>query len=267
MLKNWKAHLLVCVLLALCAFVVWRSYAFQHCIQESKGYAGGQTIKERATNIFPFLNAYLGCTGEFLHKNAEAITGLFTLILAISTILLWRVTRTAAEAAKLTAQAVIDADRAYLFPEIGGHNITAMIETAATIKGPDDGTRVAIHLSYSFKNYGRTPAIIRAISQGAVIAPELPDERTSSVVVHLPCHILAADKSTPQIQVTPLPVLTSTVAKSIRDIENTFWFYGCVVYDDTFGWRRTMKFVFHVDAVSEGFTIWDWTETKERRES
>jgi hypothetical protein len=171
----------------------------------------------------------------------------------------------AADAAMLNAQAVINAERAYLFPEIGGHNIVGIIDSVT--HHVEDGQQFGIHLSFNFKNYGRTPAIIQAIGFGSIIAPELPNQRTSSVVVHLPCHILAADKPSPQIQVTPLPEMTATVARSIRDIETTFWFHGYVVYDDTFGWRRTLKFVWHVSAVSEGFTLYSYEETQERRES
>jgi hypothetical protein len=173
----------------------------------------------------------------------------------------------AAEAAKLNAEAVIDAERAYLFIEIGLHNIPEMNSVLFEIDGPDDGTKFPIYLSYTFKNFGRTPAILREISYGTAVAPELPQMRTYVPVIHLPCRVLAADKPTPPLPVDDLPVITRAVAKSIRDTENTFWFYGEVIYDDMFGWRRTFNFVWHYNAISEGFTFYRWTETQEERKT
>jgi hypothetical protein len=173
----------------------------------------------------------------------------------------------AAEAAKLNAEAVIDAERAYMFVEIGGHNIVTMIQQAVASGGDDDKSILGIHLSYNFKNYGRTPAIIREIEHSATIAVYSPKSRMMEPIIHLPCHIIAADKSTPQIHVIDLPRMTAKVAQSIRDCENTFWFEGKIVYDDMFGWRRTFNFIWHISAVSEGFTLFSWAETQERRDS
>jgi hypothetical protein len=56
-------------------------------------------------------------------------------------------------------------------------------------------------------------------------------------------------------------------ARSIRMAENTFWFFGRVVYDDTFGWRRTLSFIWHYGAESDVLRIFEYKETEERRPS
>jgi len=174
----------------------------------------------------------------------------------------------AADAAKLNAQAVVDAERAYLFVAVGADVVTVM-EKALTFAFASDADNLppfGFKISYAFQNYGRTPAIIREISHGACIAPDLPIERTYSHVIHLPSHLLASNKETAAIKVDDVPKITGAIAKSIDDTENTFWFYGTVTYDDMFGWRRTFNFVWHYGAVSEGFTLYSWAETQERRD-
>jgi hypothetical protein len=175
----------------------------------------------------------------------------------------------AADAAKLNAQAVVDAERAYLFVTVEADVVPVMGKALAFAFASDVDNRstFGFEISYVFQNHGRTPAIIREISHGACIAPEFPIERTYSHVIHLPSHLLASDKETPPIKADDVPKITTAIAKSIDDIEDTFWFYGNVTYDDMFGWRRTFDFVWHYSAVSEGFNLYSWTENQERRKS
>jgi len=173
-----------------------------------------------------------------------------------------------AEAAKVNAQAVINADRAYLFVSVEGENIAALIGKAAIAPVPqnmEDAPISTLRLTYAFKNYGRTPAVIREISYGTLVAPDIfKAVREYEAVVDLPAHILGAgEKTNPPIMVDDLRV-TAGEAQSIRIAETTFWFYGIVVYDDTFGWRRTLKFIWHYGAESNGLRIFSYDEKEER---
>lgn len=171
----------------------------------------------------------------------------------------------AAGAANLNAEAVINSERAYLFVDIGA-DVAPVMEQAAEFD-ESSPAKFTLKITYAFKNYGRTPALIREIGCGTCITPDLPHERIYSPAIHLPAHLLAADKATSNIPVDDVPKVTVADAKSIREIENTFWFYGFVTYEDMFEWRRTFSFVWHYSAVSEGFTLFSWEETKERREN
>jgi hypothetical protein len=221
----------------------------------------------------------------FLKEYEKEIIAGFTIVLACSTIGLWLATyrlqkttrdlaksgedqiavaRKGADAALLNAEAVINAERAHLFVNIELENIAAMVSNAARAIG--DGT-YALRVSYAFKNYGRTPAIIREINHGAIIKFELPRERTYSAVVDLPVHILGAGEKSPPISNAVMPRMTTSLAESIRNIDAAFWFYGYVVYDDTFGWCRTLDFVWYYDATCSSLSLYSHRETEKRRDS
>jgi hypothetical protein len=173
-----------------------------------------------------------------------------------------------ANAATLNAQAVINAERAHLFVSIEGENIASLISNAAAAPVPavmEDGQIHGLNLSYALKNYGKTPAVIKDIKHGTLVAPDLLWGQEYESVVDLPAHILGGGEKT-LISIIDLPRLTARDARSIRGAENTFWFYGTVIYDDTFGWRRTLKFLWHYGADSDGFRIFEYQETEERRQ-
>jgi hypothetical protein len=72
-------------------------------------------------------------------------------------------------------------------------------------------------------------------------------------------------RKTPPIQVVDLPRLTSNDIASIEELFNNFWFYGIVVYDDIFGWRRTLEFVLQYSTVLHGFRVFRYQESEVRR--
>jgi hypothetical protein len=171
-------------------------------------------------------------------------------------------TATAADAANLNAEAVISAERAYVFVEIERQYVMEIIrQIAGTQQQP-----FKISIAYCFTNEGRTPAIIRAISYGAIVAENLPREREYSPVLHLPTHLFGAGKSTKSLEYEEFQ-MTTAMADSIIDLKATFWFYGNIVYDDMFSRQKTLDFVFHASGVSEGFTLYRYEETDEKREN
>jgi hypothetical protein len=203
--------------------------------------------------------------------------GLYTLVLSVFTgvlaavsifqgIMLLRSDKTAriaADAAKLNAQAVIAAERAYVFVEINLENVADIINYMHDM--PSVAPR-PILIQYCFTNYGKTPAVIKSIGYGAVVAENLPRQREYSHVLHLPTHLLGAETSTRMIEYDEFKI-SAAVASSIRNLKDTFWFYGEIVYDDTFDRQKTFDFVFHVGGISEGFTLYRYEERDEKRES
>jgi hypothetical protein len=176
-------------------------------------------------------------------------------------------TKEAADAAALNAQAVINSERAHIFIDIDVENITREIPHANLVTKPEfeDHMITALRLSYTLKNYGKTPAIIRDIKHSTFVARNLLGVHEYESVVDLPAHILGAKETSSPISVIDLPRLTVREARSIRGAESTFWFRGIIVYDDTFGWRRTLKFIWHYGADSNGFRIFEYKEKEERR--
>ena len=98
-----------------------------------------------------------------------------------------------------------------------------------------------------------------------MIAPNLSRVREYEPVIDLPAHILGANEKTSLINVIDMPILTTDGAKSIVLAKDTFWFFGFIIYDDTFGWRRTLKVIWHYSADSNGFRIFEYREKEERR--
>jgi hypothetical protein len=166
-----------------------------------------------------------------------------------------------ADVAKLNAQAIIAAERAYVFVEIFLENVADIIKY---MEGMQSVSPRPIMIQYRFTNYGKTPAFIREISYGAIIAENLPRQREYSQVLHLPTHLLGAEQSTKTLEYDEFKI-SAAIAESIRDLKDTFWFYGKIVYDDMFDRQKTHEFVFHVSEISEGFTLYRYEETEEKR--
>ena len=113
----------------------------------------------------------------------------------------------------------------------------------------------SVGLYYGLKNYGKTPAIIREISQQLVLAPELAKGREYSPKNPLPIEpTLGPAEQTPRgTLVCSLDrKITVGEAKEIIALKNTLWFYGYVAYDDTFGFWRELRYIFRYDGGTGG---------------
>jgi hypothetical protein len=184
----------------------------------------------------------------------------FSAILGVFAIGLARSTQIAADAAKLTSQVAVGAERAHFFVHIETENIVGTISQASKgAAAPKERPPAAL------KNHGKTPAMIRELSHGVVVAPDLPENPKYQAVSQLPVDILGAGEKTPPIQVIDLPRLTSNDIASIEELFNNFWFYGIVVYDDIFGWCRTLEFVLQYSTVLHGFRVFRYQESEVRR--
>jgi hypothetical protein len=69
------------------------SSTFQECIHNTKNKEGEYAAQKGVAKIAKIYSIRRDCIGLFLHKNGEAITALFTVVLAFSTIALWLSTR------------------------------------------------------------------------------------------------------------------------------------------------------------------------------
>jgi hypothetical protein len=177
-----------------------------------------------------------------------------------------RDTREAAEAAKLNAQSVINAERARLFIVIEDESAFSVIASIAdTWDIPDSDTRKLglPPIKYQLKNYGKTPALIHGILQGSIIESELPREREYVAMVPLPVdQVLGAGEITVSIP-EPLDPVTFDQVAAIRNLSKTFWFYGSVTYEDAFRDRYTLDFVWFFNGASNGFRTFSYRETQQ----
>jgi len=91
-MRNWRAWVFAALVVAIAAWIVQGSQTFQSCVSEHRQQYASQNPKERVANFIRSVGVRKDCVGEFIHKNGEAVTAAFTVVLAISTILLWRST-------------------------------------------------------------------------------------------------------------------------------------------------------------------------------
>lgn len=172
-----------------------------------------------------------------------------------------------ARAAELNAEAVIDAERARIFVSVDRDTTDSIRAAARYVNSPemDTGTiSTNVGLFYSFKNYGKTPAILKEISHQIVLAPELAKLREYVPIAPLPLeHILGPSERTPDETLTCNLGRKITVgeAKQIQTLNNTVWFYGYISYDDTFGFGRELRYIFHYDGSTAGrFRLYSYRE-------
>jgi hypothetical protein len=179
--------------------------------------------------------------------------------------------KAAAEAANLNAQAVINAERARLYVIIETQTIESEVKLAIAPPLPALADHVRLEdlaLEYSFRNYGKTPAFILEVGHGTAVTKGVPKGRQYVRLVPLPIdYVVGAGEKTVPIRDVAMPSMTVATAKALRDRDATFWFHGYVEYDDTFSWRRKFEFVWHYSAVSEGFRLFSYRETAEKRKT
>jgi hypothetical protein len=178
----------------------------------------------------------------------------------------------AADAAKLNAQAIVDAERARIYVEANGQMLIQQIERSINYSPADtheqqqvpmDQGRVEV--TYIVKNYGRTPAIIKEISHQLIVTKTLPDlPRETSPVDPFPISHFLARETEAGIVCNFESVFTVKDARDVFGGFKTVWLYGYIAYDDTFGWGREFNYVWHYTGGMNAFHLYGFGETKSR---
>lgn len=94
---------------------------------------------------------------------------IFTAILGVSTIFLWRATRDAAIAGKTAAEHIPRVERAYIYGGFGPQGDGRRYKI-------DEDLREYIATAVTMANYGKTPGFVKTISVGNCKLSELPDD-------------------------------------------------------------------------------------------
>jgi len=125
----------------------------------------------------------IACEGTFFQQNEGTLVAIaiifiafFTLALQRSTARLWKVgerqvavAETAAETARLSAQAAVLSERAHLLVSIKGSNLEKALQLARLDEAPEPAVATAVDppsVNYVLSNYGRTPALLREVKHG-----------------------------------------------------------------------------------------------------
>jgi hypothetical protein len=169
----------------------------------------------------------------------------------------------AALAARANSQAVIEAERARLFVNIADSRAIVLMQRQFAYDHASSGSMTIglPPITYCFKNYGKTPALIHELGHGHLIADQLPSERTFSLGVPLPVDFVLGPGDQSAVVSAALDTVAISTIQSIRELESTFWFYGYVVYGDAFGSRYRLDWVWHFSGISNGFRTYSYRET------
>jgi hypothetical protein len=243
--------------------VRWLSAGYQQCAADTgRQYRREEQAKASPSVLFaPELrNARIGmrCTAIFLKEHetfvtaaATVVVAIFTVLLGLFTISLARSTRIAANAAKLSAyvaeQALTRLERPYLF-----------LETLQV--SPWEGSKGGLSVEFQFKNFGRTPAIVRGVNAGLGLweprrvndpLPVAYDAVGS--ISDMREHVIAAEAPSNPPFFQEINIAPDEWAR-INSRNLLVCLYGEVSYHDVFNMRRDAGFVWAYDPASKTFT-------------
>jgi hypothetical protein len=149
----------------------------------------------------------------------------------------------ATRAAGKSADAVVAVERARFFIVLERHNLSLLIKAVRDNGHLPPGENV--NFTFSFKNYGKTPGILKEQVIGSVIADELPKTLFLPLSVkNFPETMIGGGFPTHPSNFGPDPAATSAEIGAIGRNNTRFWFYGRLYYDDVFGDPQVHCFYF-----------------------
>jgi hypothetical protein len=278
------------IVLAL-AIDAWVSFTACQIIADQ---AGQYQYSVKHCGIFdgPFLKS-LVAAATFFEDHSEAVTAAFTIVLAVSTIGLWlstyrlwqagdtqiltsrkiagvqarqtrqaiREARRSADASKHSTDAFMTAEKARLITEIKASTVAKILKDNVLYDGTlskFDEEVDTPSLGYYFVNIGRTPAVIKELSNHLVFAALSPEPDLTWYAIR--------EQAVEQPVILPgkessifgcLTQGTMTLGKCVEFHKRRagFWFYGYVKFDDVFGREHEWRWRFFYRRGFDGFRL------------
>jgi len=163
-----------------------------------------------------------------------------------------RISQEAADAARKTADAGIEAQRSRFHIVLLEHNFHQFAPNAG-LNAPDaspDFPIFAADVRYAFKNYGKTPGLVLEVSHGIVLSPEPPVARLHDHREHFLREVVVAEGDKTDIQVLIGEVLSLGEVRLLASGGAFLWFYAQIGYRDVFGVNHTDGFMYRFPGVS-----------------
>ena len=191
-------------------------------------------------DIIKFLETYTGAVTAL----ATVAIGLFTFALVVVTNRQARLTRDAANAAKLGAEALISSERAHLFVIIKGSSLQDALHAAVWYPNSPDmddsfiSRRPAVE--FSIKNLGKTAAIMTEVSYQLSQGPADQSEWNYEIRDTIVDPVIEGGEETAPPTPCAIEVATFLVrdARAAMDRTRPLFFYGYVSFLDTFNRRH-----------------------------
>jgi len=152
-----------------------------------------------------------------------AFTGLLVFVGGFQAYWLWgtvEATSNAARAAKLNAEAVMAAEGAALYPILEEDNLKVVFRPVIWYdkSGKDSDALLTPAVTFHFKNYGKTPAVLISVMYGIDFFPKPSKLRTMHAEDISFIEVIAPDKETRDMTVELLgSSFTRGMAKSVRE--------------------------------------------------
>lgn len=238
MYKKYAEPALVLALWALFTWVCLQA-ALDFPVTESCETSEHTGLKHCSTYYSVF--APVVAVGSFLEDYDGAVVGLFTIVLAISTILLWQATHRLAAGSDESLRMMMSKERAYLTPAFPTCNFPR-IGPLTTIEEIRDLVPTATH---QWANIGGSAARIHKMRLEIVIAPQLPkrpDWSQSGASVHYGHYVIGKDYFEDGFRRTWDAPIGEVAAAALIAEQATFFVLGGITYTDVFDKRRSYVF-------------------------
>ena len=241
----------VALVVLVISWIVYSSLNFQKCVETNRQEQPASEHLEQGISVFiRTIPIYRHCVGAYVTEKNAVITALgtviiavFTTILGLFTISLSRSTRIAADAAKLNAQAAIDAERAHLYVVVKQHNVSELIDAVSGIKWRDEMAKERIDppiLAYVVRNYGKTPATLESILHCLQIQTAEGGERTLSAPERAIEILGEREETAPPIALRLERHFVCEDARSLGAHDTMLFFYSEATFRDAFNRRHTI---------------------------
>jgi hypothetical protein len=257
-IKTATPYLLSVLLFCLVVWIVDSSQLFQSCVSEGKNNAGDEALQNKVSVFVSEFWVYRRCLGIYVIERNAGITALFTVVLAVSTILLWIVTNKAAKAAQAAAEHIPIVEGAFVYVLLVADLIGDQL---------DVGSVSQPLLQIRLKNFGKTPAFIDRFSAHLICVGL--NKRGREVTIQ-PNTIIGAGEEWPVAPIS-LPIEMSLSAEEvtkIKDRSTAILLNGTLLYSDIWECQWDAPFDGRYDAETESFRIDNYTQRKnEKRRS
>jgi hypothetical protein len=173
----------------------------------------------------------------------------------------------ATRAAGKSADAAVAAERGRFFIILENDNLGHLIGAFRNVGHLSPGENISI--KFCFKNYGKTPCILKEQIIGYVIADRLPDSLLLPLSVKdFPETMIGSGNQTKSAFFSPdTPPTTDQIGAIVRN-NARFWLYGRLYYDDVFGKPQVHCFYFRSHSNAAGnHCVLESIEPKDHKKS
>jgi hypothetical protein len=150
----------------------------------------------------------------------------------------------AAEAAKLNAQAIIDAERAHLFVSIKNSNLERPLQLARMYDNSptmESGKVDRPHIDYVLNNYGKTVALLRDVKHNLIWEPKGVEMRGFAAQPYRPLETITASKDSKVIPCEFEGDFTFGDTRAIVTGNRALLFFGNAIFIDAFNRVRGVR--------------------------